>query len=49
MRKNSFKVTSISYVHDPEGAKKWFDIYTDLLLDQLKMDKKSEESTYNEP
>ena len=31
----SLKVKSISYVHSPEAAKKWFETYVELVLQQL--------------
>lgn len=31
----SLKVKSISYVHSPEAAKKWFETYVELVLRQL--------------
>lgn len=30
-----FKLESISYVHDPDAAKKWFEIYIELIKSQL--------------
>ncbi|WP_171644861.1 hypothetical protein [Paenibacillus phytorum] len=30
------KVTSISYVHDPNAAKKWFDMCLDIMMQKLK-------------
>lgn len=33
------KVTSISYIDDVESAEKWFEIYMELLLEQIKKDK----------
>lgn len=29
------QVVSIQYVHDPEAAEKWFDLYTDIILKQI--------------
>lgn len=26
-----FQVTSVSYVHDPQAAEKWFEIYIEIL------------------
>lgn len=39
------KVISIQYVHHPEAAKKWFDLYAAILLKdaQKKSNKKEEE------
>ncbi|MBU8880094.1 hypothetical protein BGM26_14015 [Bacillus sp. FJAT-29790] len=48
MAKNTLKTISISYVHDPEAAKKWGELYFDLLLDQMKKDKKSNDEAYND-
>lgn len=46
LKQPSLKITTISYVHDPDAAKKWFELYRDILMDQL-MDKKQEEDSYN--
>ncbi|WP_191992006.1 hypothetical protein [Bacillus aerolatus] len=48
MTKKMIKTVSVSYVHDPEAAEKWFQIYMDLLLDEMKKDKLSIEASYNE-
>lgn len=40
MTKKSLKTISISYVHDPDAAQKWGKLYYDLLLEQMKKDKK---------
>ncbi|MEK4509686.1 hypothetical protein [Paenibacillus sp. FSL K6-2524] len=29
------KIRSISYVHDPEAAQKWFELYVEILTDGL--------------
>ena len=39
MSNTEIKVTSISYIDDAESAEKWFEIYMELLLEQLKKDK----------
>lgn len=31
----SLKIRSISYVHDPEAAHKWFELYVEILTDGL--------------
>lgn len=33
--KKNLQVTSVSYVHDPEAAEKWFEIYVEILKKQL--------------
>jgi hypothetical protein len=30
-----FNVQSIKYVYDPEAAEKWFEIWVDLVLEEL--------------
>lgn len=39
MSNTKIKVTSISYIDDAESAEKWFEIYMELLLEQIKKDK----------
>ncbi|WP_175428325.1 hypothetical protein [Bacillus solimangrovi] len=34
-RKREITLESISYVHDPEAAKKWFEIYIEIVKKQL--------------
>lgn len=46
MNDNELKVTSISYIDDAESAEKWFEIYMELLLEQMKRDKISESEPY---
>lgn len=46
LEKNKLKVTSISYINDAEAANKWFEIYMDLLVEQMKKDKKVENNSY---
>ncbi|MFB5284672.1 hypothetical protein [Peribacillus sp. Hz7] len=29
------KIVSVQYVHHPEAAQKWFDLYTNLILKEL--------------
>ncbi|MBN6187952.1 hypothetical protein JQN58_13830 [Aneurinibacillus sp. BA2021] len=31
----TYTVRSVSYVHDPEAAQKWFEIYIDLIKQTL--------------
>lgn len=33
--KKDIQVTSVSYVHDPEAATKWFEVYVEILKKQL--------------
>jgi hypothetical protein len=47
MSKKSYEISSINFVHDPEAAEKWFDIYTNLLLEELKNSKKISLGEYN--
>jgi len=46
MNDNDLKVTSISYIDDAESAEKWFEIYMELLLEQMKRDKILETEPY---
>ncbi|KAA1186174.1 hypothetical protein [Paenibacillus sp. B2(2019)] len=32
---SKLKIRSISYVHDPEAAQKWFEMYVEILTDGL--------------
>ncbi|OMD73268.1 hypothetical protein BSK48_05205 [Paenibacillus odorifer] len=32
---SKLKIRSISYVHDPEAAQKWFELYVEILTDGL--------------
>ncbi|MED4354319.1 hypothetical protein P9265_18670 [Schinkia azotoformans] len=34
-KQKEITIHSISYVHDPDGAKKWFEIYIDIVKKQL--------------
>lgn len=33
--KKEIELESISYVHDPEAAKKWFELYIDLIKQEI--------------
>ncbi|WP_170110138.1 hypothetical protein [Peribacillus acanthi] len=33
--KKTLTIKSISYVHDPEAAKKWFELYVNLVTEKL--------------
>ncbi|MFD1738346.1 hypothetical protein ACFSCX_17625 [Bacillus salitolerans] len=35
MKNKKLTIKSISYVHDPEAAKKWFDLYLNLVKEKL--------------
>ncbi|WP_369902419.1 hypothetical protein [Bacillus manliponensis] len=30
------QLRSISYIHDPDAAKKWFEVYVELLVEVIK-------------
>jgi hypothetical protein len=44
----SLKTISISYVNDPDAAQKWGKLYIELLLEQMKKDKKLNHDSYND-
>jgi hypothetical protein len=33
--KSEFRIRSISYVHNPDAAKEWFDIYVEILMKKM--------------
>ncbi|GED32363.1 hypothetical protein P9G84_19065 [Brevibacillus centrosporus] len=33
--KQKLKITSISFVHDPDAAKKWFNIFVEIVADHM--------------
>jgi hypothetical protein len=35
MKVNNVTIKGISYIHDPEAAKKWFEFYINLVQEQL--------------
>ncbi|SEB93461.1 hypothetical protein [Paenibacillus sp. GP183] len=34
-KQQELKIASVSFVHDPEAAKKWFEIYVESIKEQL--------------
>ncbi|MGV3288335.1 hypothetical protein ACE2AI_13080 [Bacillus wiedmannii] len=34
-KKKEITITSISYVHDPESAKRWFEAYIEIVKKEL--------------
>ncbi|MGG3522036.1 hypothetical protein ABES33_19455 [Bacillus pseudomycoides] len=34
-KKKEIKITSVSYVHDPESAQKWFEAYIEIVEKEL--------------
>jgi hypothetical protein len=38
------KIQEVKYVHDPEAAKKWFQLYLELLKEQLLSQKTKEKN-----
>jgi hypothetical protein len=34
-KEQTFKVTSVSYVHNPDAAKEWFEVYVEMLLKKI--------------
>ncbi|MGE6313701.1 hypothetical protein ACQKD6_25205 [Bacillus cereus] len=34
-KQKKIKITSVSYVHDPESAQKWFEAYVEIVEKEL--------------